>query len=233
MKNYGQYCPVSRAAEVLAERWTPIVVRNLLNGATTFNGIAEGAPGIPRSLLVQRLRHLERAGVISIRPNQTGRGQRYELTDSGRDLTKVVDALGTWGARWLDLNHEHANPDFVLWAWCHDSLAWDRLPTERTVVRFEFPDQPPSRQRYWIIFEPSAAEVCDTDPGFGVDLVVTANALTLARWHLGHIDWSTALRSGDVHVTGPRTLARQLPTWNRRSRFASTQPRQVTSTISN
>jgi DNA-binding HxlR family transcriptional regulator len=221
MKNYGQYCPISRAAEVLAERWTPIIVRNLLNGATTFNAIADGAPGIPRSLLTQRLHQLERAQVLSTRPNPSGRGRCYELTDAGRDLSPVIEALGTWGARWLELNEDHANPDFVLWAWCHDSLAADRLPPDRTVVRFEFPDQPPARRRYWIIFQRPTAEVCDRDPGFAEDLIVQTKALTLARWHIGDLSWSTALRSGDVHVTGPTTLARQLPTWNQRSRFAT------------
>lgn len=224
MKTYGQYCPISRASEVLAERWTPIVVRNLLLGATTFNAIADAAPGIPRSLLSQRLRQLERTGVITIAPNPDGRGNRYELTEAGRDLWGVMDALGVWGERWLELTEQHANPDMVLWAWCHASLAIERLPERRVVVRFDFPALRPPRQRYWLIFDRPNAEVCDHDPGFDEDLTVEATALALARWHAGHIDWATAVRAGGVRVTGPRTLARALPTWNRRSPYADVRP---------
>jgi DNA-binding HxlR family transcriptional regulator len=224
MKTYGQYCPISRAAEILGERWTPVIVRNLLAGAHTFNAIADGAPRIPRSLLSRRLRQLAGAEVITIRPQPSGHGHIYELTDAGRDLANVLDALGTWGARWLELADRHAQPDFVLWAWCHDSLAVDRLPERRVVVRFDFPDQPKTRRTYWVIFQRPTAEVCQHHPGFDEDLQVVAVALTLARWHAGQIDWATATRGGDIRVHGPTRLARQLPSWNLRSRFASIQP---------
>jgi DNA-binding HxlR family transcriptional regulator len=225
VKTYGQYCPISRAAEVLGERWTPLIVRNLLVGATTFNAIADGAPGIPRSLLSQRLRQLADAHVLTIRPHPSGRGHHYELTDAGWDLTDVLDAIGAWGARWLELSERHAQPDFVLWAWAHDSLAAARLPTQRVVVRFDFPDQPTPRRHYWMLFQRPTAEVCQHHPGYDEHLYVVAVALTLARWHAGHITWTAGIRSGDIQVHGPEALARQLPTWNLLSRFASVQPK--------
>lgn len=220
MRSYGQYCPVSRASEVLGERWTMIIVRNLLLGATTFNAIADGAPGMSRSLLSKRLEDLERSGVITITPKTDGRGSRYELTEAGTELRELMDAMGRWGARWLQLQPSHTNPDVVLWSWATNSLATDRLPGRRVVIRFVFDDQPAGRQRYWLLLDRPDAEVCTSPPDHHEDLVVHADALGLARWHAGAIEWHEAVRAGHITVQGPTNLARQLPTWNRRSPFA-------------
>lgn len=141
MRSYEQFCPIARASEVLSERWTTIIVRNLLLGCRTFNEIADGAPGINRSLLSQRLKQLERWGIISRRPNPTGRGGLYELTEAGRELDQVCDALGTWGTRWLEVHSEHTDPRVVLWALCK-GLGTRDLPQHRVVVRFDLRDQP-------------------------------------------------------------------------------------------
>lgn len=220
MRSYGQYCPVSRTSEVLGERWTMIVVRNLLLGATTFNAIADGAPGMSRSLLSKRLENLERSGVITITPKTDGRGSRYELTEAGTELRELMDAMGRWGARWLQLQPSHANPDVVLWSWTANSLATDRLPDHRVVIKFVFDDQPTGHRRYWLLLERPDAEVCTRPPDQHEDLVVETDALTLARWHAGAIEWHDAVRAGHIAVHGPTSLARQLPTWNRRSPFA-------------
>src|SRR5215475_591905 len=103
MRAYGQFCPVARTAELFAERWTPIIVRNLLNGCRTFSEIRQGAPGIPTALLSQRLDTLQRAGIIEREPARSGRGASYHLTDMGRELKAVCDAMGQWGARWLEI----------------------------------------------------------------------------------------------------------------------------------
>lgn len=214
MRGYGQYCPIARASEVLAERWTPIILRNLLNGATTFNAIAADAPGIPRSLLASRLRGLARVGVIEICPNPNGSGSVYRPSQAGTDLHGVLVAMGMWAERWLELGPDHVDPGLLLHAWCRHALARDRLPARRVVVRFEFPEQPVRSSRLWFIFDGERSEVCGTDPGFGDDLIVTAEARALVEWHLGRLDWASALRSGRVRVSGPRPLARALPTWN-------------------
>ena len=224
MRSYGQYCPIARASEILAERWTPIILRNLMNGCTTFTDIAEGAPGISRSLLTTRLRELERVGVVWSEPNPGGRGSAYHLTEAGRDLEGVLHVLGTWGERWLELAPEHANPYVVLWAWCEWYIAHDRLPEQRVVVQFEFPDQPRSSERFWLIFDGERSEVCRKDPGHDPDLVVEAESMALAEWHLGRVSWGEAMRADRIRVSGPRRLGRMLPTWNRRSAFASVEP---------
>jgi DNA-binding HxlR family transcriptional regulator len=217
MRDYGQYCPIARTSEILAERWMPLIVRNLLLGCTTFTEIHEGTPGISRSLLSKRLRELEQVGVIAIRPKHDGHGCSYELTAAGRDLWKVMLAMRTWGGRWLEMTPVHTGPDVVLWAWCTFCLRRDRLPQGRIVVRFTFADQPTPRQRLWMLIEHGAAEVCNKPPGVEEDLVVAVqDSRTLARWYLGQLEWGDALRAGDIVVTGPRELARALPGWNRR-----------------
>jgi DNA-binding HxlR family transcriptional regulator len=139
MRTYGQFCPIARAAEILAERWTPIIIRNLLLGCTTFNAIADGAPRLSRGLLSTRLRELERAGVIEIRAKRDRHGSTYEPTEAGRELWKVLLALQHWGTTWVELTPQHAHPGVVLWAWATGYLRRDRLPDRRTLIRFDYP----------------------------------------------------------------------------------------------
>lgn len=225
MRTYGQYCPIARAAEVLAERWTPIILRNMLAGCTTFSEIAAGAPGLSRTLLTTRLRELERVGVIERTPSPAGRGFHYHLTGAGRDLRGVMAALGIWGERWLELAPEHLDSGVVLHSWVNFYLARDRLPERRVVVQFDFPDMPTKRERAWVIFDGTDSEVCRYYPGFEIELFVEAESRAFAEWHLGRIEWSDALRTGRIRVHGPRLLARALPTWNRRSVAAQARAR--------
>jgi DNA-binding HxlR family transcriptional regulator len=214
MRTYGQYCPIARGSEVVAERWTPIILRNLLAGCHTFNEIAAGAPGLSRALLARRLRELERVGVLVIRPKPDGHGSLYEPTPAGSDLSTVLHALGGWAEKWTELTREHADPDYVLWSWCKSYMRHDLLPEERVVVRFEF-HRGKRRINHWLLIEKHDAEVCRIDPGFGDDVeVVVADPLPFARWHAGLLSWSAALRSGGIKVTGRRELCRALPTWN-------------------
>jgi DNA-binding HxlR family transcriptional regulator len=217
VRSYGQYCPISRSAEILAERWTLLVVRNLLLGCTTFNDIARGLPGMSRTLLTRRLRQLEDAGVVRSEPKPGRRGRVYELTDAGRDLWSVIEPLAAWGQRWIELQPEHTDPSFVLWAWVHVHLRRDRLPKRRVVVEFEFPDQPAQYRRFWMLVESGDAELCYDHPGFDPDLEVTARSDPFTRWHVGKLAWRDAVRTGDIEITGPRSLARALPTWNDRA----------------
>lgn len=214
MRNYGQYCPIARGSEVLAERWTPIILRNVLLGCRTFNDIAAGAPGLSRALLTRRLHELERAGIIEIRPKPDGRGSLYLPTPSGRELWPVLQAVGDWAERWMDVTAEHADPDMVLWSWCQSFLRRDLLPERRVTVRFDF-QQHGRRTSLWLHIDRGDGEICNFNPGFGDDVVVTVcDPLTFARWHLGLVEWGAALRCGAIRVDGPRELSREVPTWN-------------------
>ena len=214
MRTYGQYCPIARGSEILAERWTPIILRNILLGFTTFNELSAGAPGLSRALLTRRLRELHRVGVIEIHAKPDGHGSFYEPTPAGRELSTVLHALGGWAERWTEVTSEHSDPGVVLWAWSTEFIRTDLLPDRRVVVRFEF-TWGGRRVKIWQLFERRDVEICRFDPGFGDDLVVQiSDPLTFARWHLGRVSWASALRSGGVKVSGPTELRRALPTWN-------------------
>ena len=213
MRNYGQFCPIARGSEILAERWTPIIVRNLLMGCRTFNAIAAGAPGLSRALLTRRLRELERAGVLEIRPKPDGHGSLYEPTAAGRELWSVLVALGSWAERWTQVTAEHSDPGVVLWSWCQEFLRRDLLPDRRVVVRFDF-SFGGRKTRGWLLIEGREGELCRVDPGFGDDLVVTiTDPRAFTHWHMGRVEWVAALRTGGIQVSGPRALSRALPTW--------------------
>ena len=201
MRTYGQYCPIARAAEILSERWTPIILRNLLLGATTFGQIADGAPGISRTLLAYRLKELEHAGVITSTGRARGHGRAYALTKAGSDLNGVMLAMGTWGERWLELGPPHLDPGVVL-DFLDPLVPGPRESSDRrVVVRFDLPDRPRKADQLWIIFNGEQSEVCRTNPGYDEDLVVRASSNALAEWHLGRIEWAT--RSARATSTWP------------------------------
>lgn len=213
VRTYRQYCPIARATEILGERWTVLVVRNLLMGADTFTAIARGVPTMSRSVLVQRLDELQRAGVVETAPKPGG-GSTYHLTPAGRDLAGVVERLAEWGTRWLDVTTEHSDPGFALWAWCQVQIVGEALPARRTVVSFTFPAERPSNRRYWILVEHGAAELCYADPGGQPDVEVVADSAAFVDWHRGARSWGDVVRSGGVVARGDRALVRSLPTWN-------------------
>jgi DNA-binding HxlR family transcriptional regulator len=222
VRRYGQYCPIARGAEIFAERWTPLIVRNLYLGCGTFSEILEGAPGLSRTLLSQRLRELERCGVVQSSLKSDARGHRYELTGAGRDLFAVCQSLGDWGARWLEIAPEHLDPFVALWSMCN-ALRRDRLPDRRVVVRFDFTGRL-RRERYWLLIERGETEICKTCPAIDEDLFVTAEAEAFVKWHAGQLSWGAAIREDRIQLDGAPWLVRAFPTWNARSMFAHVKP---------
>lgn len=220
-RGYGQYCPIAKGAEVLAERWTPLIIRNLHLGCHSFQDVLAGCPRMSSTLLSQRLRRLERDGVLERVPRHRGRGHLYYLTPAGQELAQVVVQLGTWGARWLDLGPRDYDAYAVLWAWSR-LVDVDRLPARRVVVRFDLEDRP--RDRYWLLFERPRPEVCVKYPGFEEDLVVHTDSVTLTEVHRGRLPFDQAVRSGALRIDGPGELVRALPTWGGRSYYADVRP---------
>lgn len=220
MSGYGQYCPIALGAEVFAERWTPIIVRNLMVGCERFGEILDGAPGLPRSVLTQRLRRLERDGVIE--RVRSGRTAAYRLTDCGRELAQVVLALGTWGARWREVLPEHHDPYLMLWTLSR-LIDPGSLPRPRVVVRFDLTDGS-KPDRFWILATAQGVEVCVKPPGFDEDGVVVTDSAWLYRWHCGHVTLIGAQRAGGMTVTAPSWLTRTLTDWGALSPFAGIAP---------
>ena len=211
MRTYGQYCPVARGAEILAEPWMPVIIRNLALGCATPGEIREGAPGLSPTLLSDRLEQLEGVGLVSSEPEPKGRGRYYQLTEPGRDLMKVCLSLGEWGATWLDLGPQHLDPYIALWVMTR-TFDWGRLPARRVVVRFDFTgrEQP---ERFWMLIELGDSRISRSDPGLDVDLHVTADTEVFVRWRAGHLTWSEAAADGRIDPDGSSELVGSFPDW--------------------
>jgi DNA-binding HxlR family transcriptional regulator len=218
MRSYAQYCPVAKASEILGDRWTLLIVREMLGGASGFNELQRGLPGISRSVLTERLRALERVEVLERRTGPKGRTLDYGLTPAGRDLEPVVQALGEWGVTWsfTDPRPEELDPDLLI-VWMARHVNREQLPPDRTVVQFDFRDP---RKRYWMVLEPSEVSVCLQHPGFEVDLDVTVDTATLYRVYLGRAELRGAMRAGKLTMTGGSTLQRGFGRWFAWSAFA-------------
>ena len=212
MPDYGRYCPVALASEVIADRWTPLILRELILGNTRFNDIARGMPGISRSLLVTRLRHLERNGVVETWPSPSGKGNEYHLTAAGRDLERVIDSFGRWAIEWLfdELRPHDVDPVTLTW-WMHRRIAADRLPPQRTVV--EIRHTAPDPTVIWLVLDRGEASVCIQHPGYDTDVVVTATTPDLADVFQGYKRWQASVREGLIVVEGVKRLADDLPSW--------------------
>lgn len=221
MRSYGQFCPIARSSELLAERWTPVIVRNLLNGCHTFNEIRQGAPGIPPALLTQRLQLLERHGVLVRTAKDSGRGGTYELTEMGRALGPVCDALGQWGARWLEIEPRHLDPAYILWATVK-LVDLEALPAGTTTVRVRLADQP--AKAYWMLLRRPQAELCTRSLGLVEDLVCDTDSGTLVDLHLRRISYPQAVRAGRLRFQGPPALQRGFVHWFKTSPFADYLP---------
>ena len=217
--DYGRFCPVSLATEVLADRWTPMILRELILGNTRFNDIVRGLPGISRSLLVQRLRHLERKGVVVLYPSPAGRGHEYHLTPAGRDLEGIVMALGRWAVEWLYDELEPGDIDaLTLTWWMHRRVDRSALPPGRVVLEFDYTE--PTRHVLWMVLDRGEPSVCMQHPGFDPDVVVTTSTPALARVFNGSDSWRRAVSSDAIRVEGPPALVRSIPNWFLWSPFA-------------
>jgi DNA-binding HxlR family transcriptional regulator len=212
MKARDEYCPVAKSVEILGDRWCLLLVREMLRGVRHFNEMERSIPGISRSTLAQRLRHLEREGIIQRRVGPDGRGTDYLLTDAGRELGGVVGALNDWGVRWRipDARPAELDPDGLM-LWIRRHVALELLPARRVVVGFRLRARPP--RSYWLVLQPGEVSLCPDHPGFHEDLQVTADPAVLYRVFLGQLPLTAATDDGGVRVDGPPSLVRGLPRW--------------------
>ncbi|MEV0290489.1 MULTISPECIES: helix-turn-helix domain-containing protein [unclassified Kribbella] len=217
MRDYGQYCPVALASEVLADRWTPLIVRELVLGSRRFNDIDRGLPGISRTLLKQRLNHLERKGVLELVP--VARGHEYQLTPAGRDLEGVIMSIGEWAVKWMfsEPQPREVDPVTLTW-WMSRRVDFEKLPGQRVTVEFEYRGDDPTR--IWLILDRLEASVCTDHPGFDADVVVSTDPVGLMRVFSGIVSLTQATTDGTVTLAGPPRLLKALPTWFLWSPFA-------------
>jgi DNA-binding HxlR family transcriptional regulator len=216
--SYHQFCPVAKAMELLDERWTMLVIRELLLGSRHFNDIRRGVPKMSPSLLSKRLRDLTRAGIVERRDE--GREVVYGLTAAGRELAPVVDKLGAWGMRWIGkLGEEDLDPKLLMWD-LHRHVDPALVPPGRTVVSFRFNDVPAKIRDWWLVMTAEEVDVCDFDPGYDVAVSVTGSLRRMVEIWRGDLGWPAAVRSGIIQLDGPERFRRAVPKWFPASQFA-------------
>ncbi|GAA1401127.1 winged helix-turn-helix transcriptional regulator [Catellatospora coxensis] len=217
--SYRQFCPVAKAMELLDERWTLLVVRELVAGSRHFNELRRGLPRMSPTLLSKRLQQLVAAGVVERRP--TDSEVQYLLTPAGRELEPIVVALGAWGVRWIgELGDQDLDPKLLLWD-MRRHVDRATAPGGRTVLRFAFHDVARPLRDWWLVITPEDVDVCDDDPGHEVAVTVTASLRGLIRVWLGEQSWADGLRRGELAIEGPQALRRALPSWFRTNVFAT------------
>jgi DNA-binding HxlR family transcriptional regulator len=204
VRTYAQYCPIVRAVEVLGDRWTLLIVRDMLVGASRFNELSRGLPGLSRALLSRRLRQLANAGLVQ----RTGDG--YALTSAGQALRPLVFGLADWGARYAfgDPRADELDPEVLMW-WMHGRVDTGTLD-KRATIEVRINDR---RRTFWLVVEPGDASICYTDPGLEIDAVLASDIATLFRMWEGEVDLLDAVRAGSIELTGTRWVVRGLPEW--------------------
>ena len=214
---YGQFCPVAMAAELLATRWTLVVLGEMLSGSTRFNEIRRGVPRMSSALLVTRLRQLESAGVLVRADGE------YVLTRAGRDLAPIVQGLGRWALRWMDAECSLGNLDVRLLMWnMRRNLRPDPMPDRRVVVEFRYPELPADERRFWLIVAPgSPVDLCSIDPGHEVDLLVTAGLRAMTSAWMGMSAFEDELVEKHIELDGDSLLSKTFTSWIGRSGLAA------------
>lgn len=213
MSQYGRFCPVAKSLEILGDRWTLLIVRDMLLGTRHFNELERGLPGISRALLASRLRHLQDAGVIEKLLVSSGRATtEYQLTPAGTQLMTVIGSLHAWGQQWAfgEPTADELDPVLLMW-WLHKRVKVARLPNRRVVAQFDFSGA--ATVSFWLLLSRQDVTLCLTDPGYDVNLLVTADLATFYRLWGGRIRYVEALEKYGVTVDGIPSLARAFPRW--------------------
>jgi len=222
--SYGQFCPVAMAAEILSKRWTLLVLREMMAGSTRFNELRRGVPRMSPTLLSSRLKELEDAGILCLTRDGAGPGlNEYDLTESGRELKAVVEAMGIWGQRWIgaDISLENLDPSLLMWD-MRRNLKTSPLPSDRTVINFIYSDLPDSQKHWWLIVESTGeVDLCYVDPGFEVDLFVTSDLRLMTAIWLGLTSVKNAVADDQLHLDGDGAIALRMQEWLGLSPFAN------------
>ena len=224
MTDYGQFCPVAKASELLGERWTLLILRELVLGTQRFNDFQRALAKISPTLLSKRLDTLERAGILVKKPIRQRRGHTYHLTPAGKQLAPVIEHLAVWGMRWArgQLSERELDVEFLMWD-IQRRLQTDALPSGETVLCFSFEELERYRS-WWLVVHDEVVDLCTENPGREVDLYINTNLRDLVGIWRGDVELRQALRKGSVRTLGNRQLARTLPDWLGICLYADVQP---------
>jgi len=213
MMRYGQFCPIAKAAEIVAERWTPLVIHELLAGSTHFSDIRRGVPLMSQTLLSTRLKELERVGIVE-RHTLVPRGHEWHLTEAGQALAPVIIQLGEWGVRYAQdpLREDELDVTVLVWN-VRRRVDPNVFGVRRVVVKFEFTDVPAGKRHWWVVNDRGTVDLCPTDPGFPVDIYFTTDIRTMIAIWFGKLTLDAAVRADRVELIGPRQLCDRLRSW--------------------
>jgi DNA-binding HxlR family transcriptional regulator len=209
---YGQFCPVSMAAEILCSRWTLLIVRELLAGTTKFNDLRRGVPRMSPALLSKRLKDLEKTGIISVSRSPSG-AVDYMLTPAGSDLREIVWGLGRWGTRWVEsqLSLRNLDPSLLMWD-IRRKLVVEPLPPRRCTIQFQYPELP-AKNNYWLVVDGGTVDLCEIDPGFEVDLLVRSSLRTMTAIWMGVAKIPKEIESGNLTLFGDQSIGNAMRQW--------------------
>lgn len=214
--SYKQFCPVAMTSEILCTRWTVVLLRELMRGSTRFNDLRRGVPRMSPALLSQRLKELEEAGILMRKRSRAEPSVlEYHLTKAGHELEPIVEAFGVWGQRWVDKEVSLQNLDAQLLMWdMRRNLNIDPMPDGRSVVQFQYPDQPAATRHWWLVVEPNeGVDLCSLDPGHDVDLYVASDLRTMTAIWMGYETLRSAVSARKVILTGDSKLASSMHKW--------------------
>lgn len=223
---YGQFCPVSMASEILCTRWTMLVVRELLCGTTRFNDLRRGVPRMSPALLSKRLKELEKAGIVAT--NRTAGGSvEYRLSPAGEDLQGIVMSIGGWGHRWVEsqVSLKNLDPSLLMWD-MRRHLNPQPLPPKRCTIQFQYPELPDTRRNWWLVIQDGNVELCGSDPGFEIDLLVRSPLKVMTAIWMGISAVRREIDAGALELEGEPAIASAMQQWLGLSPFAKVS-RQV------
>lgn len=220
MGSYGQFCPVAMASEIVCSRWTMLVLRELISGSTRFNDLRRGVPRMSPTLLSKRLKELKDWGVIAEHKTSQPGVVEYKLTPAGEELREVVMTLGSWGQRWIEssLSLKNLDPTLLMWDMRRNLLP-QPMPPRRCNVHFIYPELP-NRKLWWLLVERDNVDLCQTDPGFDVDLYVSASLRSMTAVWMGISTLKAEVDSGKITLTGDKDIAGSMHQWLGLSPFA-------------
>lgn len=217
------FCPILMACDALEPRWTMVILTEMWSGSTRFNDIRRGVPGISPTLLSKRLKELEAKGLIERVEDKATGTVEYIRTEAGRALEPILRALGTWAYHHTDAEDQLCwlDPKYFMWN-IRRSINCDALPRRRVVLKFSYPKLDTKPRDFWIVTRPGApAEVCFIDPGFDIDLFITAELRSLVAVYFGRAHLADELRAERIQLLGSRALERSIGDWLVLSSFAS------------
>ena len=213
MSGYGQFCPIAKATELVGEKWTLLVLRELLLGTTRFNDFQRALSRMSPTLLTKRLRQLEDCGII-IRKKLSGqKGYEYRLTAAGKELSPLIEILAVWGMRWARgrLTNDELDVEFLMRD-LQRRLQTEHLPDGETVICLIF-DELKKHKSWWLLVDGDVVDLCTENPGKDVDLYINSRVRTIVEVWEGDLDIRTALRNGSIKAHGLRHLIRTMPDW--------------------